>query len=106
MFGYADIYVMNADGTGEHQLTSGFPAWGASWSPDGTKIAYERSDPGNIVAGELWTINANQGSDLELQITNDGFGKLGLSWGMTPSGSKIAFIRFLSGDLGLLYDQS
>ncbi len=36
----------------------------------------------------------------QTQITNDGFGKLGLTWGMTPSGSKIAFIRFLSGVWG------
>jgi Tol biopolymer transport system component len=39
--GNGDIYVMNADGTGQTRLTTD-PAkeLGAAWSPDGTKIAF------------------------------------------------------------------
>jgi hypothetical protein len=89
-FGSADVYVVNADGTGEKQLTSGFPAWNASWSPDGAKIVYEKSNPGNIADGEIWTMNADGTG--KKQITADGKAKWAPSWAMTPAGSKISYI--------------
>src|SRR3990170_3236730 len=51
--GNTDIYVMNADGTGETRLTTDatverMPAW----SPGGNKIAYIRDD-------DLWVMNAD-----------------------------------------------
>jgi len=39
---YASVWVMNADGSGERQLTSR-SCCGPSWSPDGTMIAYMRA---------------------------------------------------------------
>lgn len=38
------IWVMNADGTGQHQITHdpGFNDVGAAWSPDGSKIVFSR----------------------------------------------------------------
>jgi len=40
-FGSARIFVMNADGTDQHQLTLGpFNDIGPAWSPDGTEIAF------------------------------------------------------------------
>jgi tricorn protease-like protein len=36
------IFVMNADGTGRAQLTSGPDDHGPAWSPDGTKIAFHK----------------------------------------------------------------
>ena len=69
---------MNADGTGEKQLTSGFPAWNASWSPDGTKIVYARSTAGNIADAEIWTMNADGTG--KTQITADRSREVGPSW--------------------------
>jgi WD40-like Beta Propeller Repeat len=36
------IFVMNADGTGQTQLTSGHIDFAPSWSPDGKKVAFDR----------------------------------------------------------------
>lgn len=54
--GNAEIYVMNADGTGVERLTNdpgddGFPAW----SPDGTEIAFASDRNGGF---EIYVMNA------------------------------------------------
>ena len=57
----SEIYVMNADGTGQTQLTNNSvpQAW-PSWSPDGTKIAFSSDDlDGNPNDPEIYVINAD-----------------------------------------------
>jgi dipeptidyl aminopeptidase/acylaminoacyl peptidase len=90
--GSAQLFVRNVDGSGEMPLTPTAPGviFNASWSPDGTKIAYLLSQTGNGADAELWTMNAD-GTN-QTKITQDGFGKLRVDWGMTASGSKIAYI--------------
>ena len=59
--GPAHLFVVNVDGSGEHQLTPdavGVPCcWGFRWSPDGSRILFPSDD------GILWLINAD-GTDL------------------------------------------
>ena len=70
---YADtsngiIYVMNADGSGQRRLTnsSADETW-PSWSPDGTKIAFESVV--NDDYGDIYVMNAADGSN-QTRLTN------------------------------------
>jgi dipeptidyl aminopeptidase/acylaminoacyl peptidase len=84
--GNYEIYVMNADGTGQPtRLTFGtaydeFP----SWSPDGSKIAFMSDRDGNF---EIYVMNAdgNEQTCLTLSAAADGLPY----W--SPDGLKIAF---------------
>ena len=51
------IFVMNADGSGVVQLNNE-PGWAPAWSPDGTRIAFQRGSPGSGSA-EIWVMNAD-----------------------------------------------
>lgn len=55
--GNAEVYVMNADGTGQTNLTNN-SAWDSrpAWSPDGTRIAFVSDRDGNR---EVYVMNAD-----------------------------------------------
>ena len=89
---YADLFVINADGTGLTQLTGAEQPYESapSWSPDGTKIAYM-----GIAAGErldklhVFVINAD-GTGRRQLTDDDGFGSEGYPvW--SPDGRRIAY---------------
>ena len=85
-----DIWIMNADGSNQHQITNlGAASFGPSWTPDGRKIIFSsnhHTDPklGNF---DLFLINPD-GSGIE-QITTastfDGFPMF------SPDGKKIVW---------------
>jgi TolB protein len=88
--GFPEIYVMNADGTGEHALTvnSAIDA-NPSWSPDGTRIAVERCCSKGT--SDIITIDVLTG--IETNLTNStSFMDFDPSW--SPDGTTIAFVSF------------
>ena len=103
--GNSEIFVMNADGTDQRQLTdseaidieadSDDPAWwqhvlqatDPTWSPDNQRIAF-------IFAGEVYSMNAD-GSDIR-RLT-DGMSDT-MSPTYSPDGQQIAFISNQDGD--------
>lgn len=64
----ADLWIMNADGSGQEELhhegngysDGGFPAW----SPDGTTIAFAANNGSGYL--HLWSVPAAGGQDIEL----------------------------------------
>jgi dipeptidyl aminopeptidase/acylaminoacyl peptidase len=70
-----DLWVMNADGTGQSFLTSGDFGAAPAFSPDGTKIAYTN--------GGIHIINAN-GSETPTKVPNTTDTGGGIDWGVAP----------------------
>jgi TolB protein len=98
------IYVMNADGSNAHAITTG-PApkdQVPDWSPDGSKISFSM---GYVGSGGIWTINADGSNAHQLTgctaadptpcPTGDDWGT---AW--SPDGRQIVFLRDLT-NLGI-----
>ena len=82
-----DLYVVNADGTGQIRLTR-HPAeeFDAAWSPDGTKIAFSRFTGRRY---QIFVMNPD-GSDAS-QLTRGEGSASDATW--SPDGTRIAFTR-------------
>jgi Tol biopolymer transport system component len=94
-----DIWVMNADGTNQTNLTNtpdtieSLPAW----SPDGTKIAFTRLDADFAILGDIWVMDADGSNQTNLTPTApdaNNFDEYQPTW--APSGTRLAFVREVS----------
>jgi Tol biopolymer transport system component len=64
-----------------------------SWSPDGTKIAYTSQSTSSLSSINIWVMNADGSS--KVQLTSSGY-NIGPLW--SPDGTKIAFTSMRSGN--------
>jgi hypothetical protein len=89
----ADIYVMNADGSGRTQLTNN-PTndLGPAWSPDGTLIVFTSDQDGD---SDIYVMNV-YGSGL-IQLTNKPAEDRAPDW--SPDGNRIVFASSRDGDM-------
>ncbi len=99
--GPTTLFAIQPDGTGLKQITgpnSNVPETSGAnevdrdpvWSPDGTRIAFSRSDGGGK---DIWLINAD-GRGL-CQLTTEGGDEYNPSW--SPDGAKIAYTQKQAG---------
>jgi len=82
------IFVINSDGSGDHQLTT----HGAepAWSPDGAKIAFTDYTSGPDSSTDIFVMDAEGGGITNLTRTDNGY-EASPDW--SPDGSRIAFVR-------------
>jgi Tol biopolymer transport system component len=83
-----EIYVMNADGSDPHSITSGGFDWMPAWQPGGNKIAFSAARSGLF---NIWTVNAD-GTDLKQVTTFTDFGALSPVW--STDGKQIGMVRY------------
>src|SRR5205085_11881960 len=80
------IYVMNADGSGQTRLTySGADDSLPVWSPDGSKIAFQSLRNGTNY--QVYATNADGSNQINVSNSNSNDGQP--SW--SPDGTRIAF---------------
>jgi|SRR5829696_3147 len=68
-----DIWVMQADGSSAHRITSGAANdINPSWSPDGGRVVFSRTTDGTLAGRSLYVVSATGGSGRRLTTSSDG----------------------------------
>lgn len=100
----AEIYMMNADGTSQEQLTNdGVEKRGPAWSPDGSRILFAcrlgARNAAGVVTFEICVMEVANGqiTQLTFNSTND----LTPTW--SPDGQAIVFHRAPANQLWVMY---
>jgi Tol biopolymer transport system component len=83
--GKSGIWVMNADGSAKHRLTTLAGDGDPTWSPEGRRIAYRRSGSTSF---DLWIVPAAGGKPTPLLRTSQA-NELQPDW--SPDGRRMAF---------------
>ena len=80
-----EIYVVNADGSGQVNLTNNPATVGQlTWSPDGARIAFVSDRDGNF---EIYVMRAD--GSIQVNLSNNAALDVGPAW--SPDGTKIGF---------------
>lgn len=82
-----NVWVMNFDGTGQTQLTTGKNDYEPDWSPDGSKIAFERLLYVDDKYQDIWVMDAD-GTN-QMQITDRVGSDTAPQW--SPDGTRILY---------------
>ena len=97
--GDADIFVMNANGSNERQLTTddAYQDNEPNFLPDGRTIVFQSDRDGDW---DIYRLNVSDGSGIAPVLdTDDGLDEI--SPAVSPNGKLIAFDRFQGGDNGV-----
>jgi TolB protein len=91
--GTQQIYVMNADGSGQNRISFGKGRYSTPvWSPDGKFIAFTRQSSGSFGIGVMTPDGSGE------RILTEGFHNEGPTW--APNGRVIMFFRESGGESG------
>jgi Tol biopolymer transport system component len=97
--GASRLFVIGADGRGLRKLTRGRARVGedgADWSPDGSRIVFERSfecAQSLLLCIATWVVSADGSGERRLTPQTPGTGALAPTW--SPDGKRIAYVKFV-----------